>query len=262
MKTILFFLVAWAVAMGPVTAQNETPAAGSGVVQKSPAGPESGQSSAAQKNGPQGPTTPAARNDWEETVAQVREVGQRMGPRVKLVFDGDSITRGWTVVGKAVWEERFEKLGAFDFAIGGDKTQNVLWRLEHGQVDGLQPRMVVLLIGTNNTPRYSAEEVAAGIKAVVAEYRKRLPNAVILVQGIFPRGKKADDPLRAKIKAVNAEIAKLADGDKVLYVDFGDKFLQPDGTISPEIMPDFLHLSPKGYEIWADAIAPFLKGKS
>jgi lysophospholipase L1-like esterase len=100
------------------------------------------------------------------------------------------------------------------------------------------------------------EEIAAGIKAILNEYRRLCPDAVILLQGIFPRTAEASHPLRARIKEINKMIAGYADGKKVLFLDFGDKFLQPDGTLSAEIMPDFLHPNGTGYRIWADAIQP------
>ena len=115
------------------------------------------------------------------------------------------------------------------------------------------------MIGTNNLSTNSNEQIVGGVKAVVAEYQKRCPKAAILLQGIFPRSEKPTDPLRARIKAINASLAKLGDDKKVIFLDFGDKFLAPDGTLTKEIMPDGLHPSEKGYYIWADAIAPILQ---
>ncbi len=213
----------------------------------------------AQETTARGPTIPEARNDWETSAAQLSEVAHRMGAKLHLIFDGDSITQGWQRSGMAVWTERYGKLGAFDFALGGDRTQHILWRLEHGQVEGFNPKLIVLLIGTNNLGRGNTpEETAEGIAAVVAQYRKRCPEATVLLQGIFPRAAKANDPMREKIRVVNEKIAKLADGEKVIFLDFGNVFLNPDGSISPEVMPDFLHLSAKGYELWADAIQPVI----
>lgn len=177
---------------------------------------------------------------------------------IELVFDGDSITDGWQGRGKEVWAKNFADRRAFDFGISGDRTQHVLWRLDKGQVDGLDPKLVAIMIGTNNLGSHSAEQIAEGITAVVKEYQKRCPNAVILLQGVFPRAQSPQDPARAKIKDINQRISALGDGQKVIYVDFGDKFLEPDGTMSAEIMPDFLHPSAKGYEIWAEAIKPIV----
>lgn len=201
---------------------------------------------------------PAPRQEWVQRVAGMFDAGHKQAGAIRLVFDGDSITDRWLGVAPKIWQERYAKLGAFDFGVSGDRTEQVLWRLAQGQVDGIQPKLVVLMIGTNNLGANSAEEIAAGVTAIVKEYEKRCPKAVILLQAIFPRGQSAADPLRAKIKAVNAIIAQLQDGKKVVYIDFGDKFLEKDGTLSKEIMPDFLHPSEKGYQIWAEAIQPVI----
>lgn len=185
---------------------------------------------------------------------------------VNVLFLGDSITDAWrrdgNMGGKKVWDEHFAPLGAANFGIGGDRTQHVLWRIQNGELEGLRPKVVVLLIGTNNTGfeadgvtrRNQPADVIAGVAAVVEALRARAPESKILLLAIFPRGEHPDHPQRQQINQINPELAKLADGKTVQYLDIGDKFLAPDGTIPKEIMPDFLHLSAKGYEIWADAI--------
>lgn len=192
----------------------------------------------------------------KERFKTYMEARAKVTQPITVIFDGDSITDGWQGGGRKIWDKTFASRGAFDFGISGDKTQHVLWRLSQGQVEGLDPKLVLIMIGTNNLGSNTAEEIAEGVGAVVAEYRKRLPNAVIVVQGIFPRGQSPADPSRATIKKINEMIAKLGDGKKVVYVDFGDKFLAADGTLPAEVMPDFLHPSEKGYEIWAEAITP------
>jgi lysophospholipase L1-like esterase len=206
-------------------------------------------------------TVPAPRLEWEQRVQANLDRARKAAGQVDWVLDGDSITDFWQDPrrGAGVFAEHFGKLRTIDLAIAGDRTQNVLWRLGQGQVDGLQPKLITLMIGTNNLGSNSVQEVADGVAAIVADYRKRCPDAVILLQAIFPRGASATDPARAKIKAINAIIARLADGKNVIYTDFGDKFLEPDGSLSREIMPDFLHPSAKGYEIWAAAIKPFVE---
>ena len=179
-------------------------------------------------------------------------------PSVDLIFDGDSITAGWKGGGGGVWGHHYTKLNAFDFGNSGDTTNGVLWQVQNGQVDGLHPKLIVLLIGTNNLSHSSEQQLAQGIKAVVEEYQKHCPDAAILLQGIFPRGEKPTEPVRAKIKSINEIISKYADGKKVIFLNFGDKLLEPDGSISKEIMPDFVHPSAKGYQIWADAIQPVI----
>jgi lysophospholipase L1-like esterase len=176
---------------------------------------------------------------------------------VNLLFLGDSITAGWAGNGKDVWERFYGPRHAANFGIGGDRTQHVLWRIENGEVEGIKPRVAVLMIGTNNVSSNSAEEIADGIKAIVRRLHEKLPETKLLLLAVFPRGEKPN-PGRDKINEVNEKIASLNDGKKVTYLDIGKQFLNDDGTISKEIMPDYLHLSPKGYTIWADAIEPTL----
>jgi lysophospholipase L1-like esterase len=174
---------------------------------------------------------------------------------VDVVFLGDSITDGWRGKGGAtIWKERFDPLKAVNFGIGGDRTQHVLWRIQNGELDGIKPKAAVLMIGTNNMAANSVEEIADGVKAIVQEIQKRQPQTKVLLLGIFPRSPKVSDKVRDKIKEVNKIVAKLDDGKQVHYLDIGAKFLDADGELKKEIMPDFLHLSQKGYEIWADAI--------
>ncbi|MEI6278781.1 MAG: GDSL-type esterase/lipase family protein [Verrucomicrobiae bacterium] len=203
-------------------------------------------------------TYPAPRVEWLVRVNNNNEKARGNAGAIQLVFDGDSITDGWQGGGLAIWNVRYAGLQAFDFGISGDRTQHVLWRLSQGQVDGIHPKLIAIMIGTNNLGANSPGEIADGVKAIVADYQKRCPEAVVLLQAIFPRGELPTDPNRGKIKAVNEIISKLGDGKKVVYIDFGDKFLNPDGTMSREIMPDFLHPSAKGYQIWADAIQPVI----
>ena len=197
---------------------------------------------------------PVGRNDW--LMHFLHNVDRTKQGPVDLLFDGDSITDFWQGSGKEVWAKNYGQLHAADDGISGDRTEQVLWRLDHGQVAGLHPKLIALMIGTNNTGNCTDVQIAEGIAAIVHEYQKLCPEAVILLQAVFPRSEKPTNPIRAKIKSINEIISKLGDGKKVIYVDFGDKFLQPDGTLTKDIMPDFLHPNAKGYEIWADAIRP------
>jgi lysophospholipase L1-like esterase len=186
----------------------------------------------------------------------------------QLVFLGDSITHGWDGKGKAVWEKHWAPLKAANFGIGGDRTEHVLWRLGHGNFDGLKPKAIVLMIGTNNTGHQgrpqkeldgavyqcTAEQTAEGIKSILGQLRKKCPDAKILVLGIFPRGANKDDKFRQQNEATNAIVKGFADGQKVFFLDIGAKFLEADGTLSKAIMPDLLHPNEKGYQIWTDAI--------
>jgi lysophospholipase L1-like esterase len=191
----------------------------------------------------------------------------------QLVFLGDSITHGWETKGKAVWDKYWAPLQAANFGIGGDRTEHVLWRMEHGNFDGLHPKEVVIMIGTNNTGHQgrpqkelndavyecSAEQTAEGVKAIVNQLKSKFPKTKILLLAIFPRGATPDDKFRKQNEATNAIIKNLADNKTVFFMDIGPKFLQPDGTLSKDIMPDLLHPNEKGYEIWAQAIEPKVK---
>lgn len=179
--------------------------------------------------------------------------------KVDLLFLGDSITEGWG--NNAVWQKNYTPLNAANFGIGGDVTQNVLWRITTGgEIEGLNPKAAVLMIGTNNFGLHGDKEdaVVKGVTTLVQTLRTKLPNTKILLLAIFPRDQKADSPTRKKIKAVNDEIAKLDDGKTIRYLDIGPKLANADGSLDKAVMPDFLHLSVKGYEIWAEAMAPLL----
>jgi lysophospholipase L1-like esterase len=175
----------------------------------------------------------------------------------QLLFIGDSITDAWSGPGKEAWDKHFAPRNAVNLGIGGDRTQHVLWRLENGNIDGVKPKAAVLMIGTNNSNGndHTAEEIADGIKAIVAKLRKELPETKVLLLAIFPRGEKPN-PQREKNAKASKLASEVADGKMVYYLDIGEKFLEPDSSLSKEIMPDRLHLSQKGYQIWAEAIEP------
>jgi lysophospholipase L1-like esterase len=194
--------------------------------------------------------------DWFADVQ--RKFDRYGGKPAAIVFDGDSITNRWEETGREQWKKFFEGRAA-EFGIEGDHVENLLWRLSKGQVDGINPKVVVIMIGTNNSGGDSAEQIAGGIKAVVAEYKKRCPWAHIILMGIFPRGETPADGGRQKVAAVNAIIKSLDDGRRVTFVDITPQLVEPDGTISKDMMPDSLHPTAKGYEIWAAAIQPIIK---
>jgi lysophospholipase L1-like esterase len=183
-----------------------------------------------------------------------------LGAKAQVVFIGDSITEGWENAGAPVWARNYKGLDGLVLGFGGDRTENVLWRLVHGEVDGIAPKVAVLMFGTNNTGHRQEDPAttAAGIKRNIDELRRRLPDTKILLLAIFPRGEKADDPLRVINQKVNAIIAGFADNQNVFFLDIGKEFLMADGTLSTDIMPDLLHPNEKGYEIWARAMAPQL----
>lgn len=201
-------------------------------------------------------TRAAPRNPWMQQHEKFNDIAKKGD--VDLVFLGDSITQGWrSNAGKAAWAANFASLKAANFGISGDGTQHVLWRVRNGNFDGIKPKAAVLMIGTNNTGYCTPEQIAEGVTEIVKEIHARSPSTQVLLLGIFPRGQKPTDPLRIKVGKVNEILAKLHDGKTVHYLDIGQKFLQPDGTITREMMHDFLHLSPTAYSIWAESI----KGK-
>ena len=184
---------------------------------------------------------------------------ERVKPgNAELIFIGDSITQGWEGSGKEVWERYYGERKAVNLGIGGDRTQHVLWRLENGEVKGIKPKAAVVMIGTNNLSANSPDEIVQGVTEIIKSLRDKLPTTKILLLAIFPRGAEPTNPSRDKIKAINAKIAKLADDKHVVYLDIASTFLKPDGTLTKEIMPDFLHLSSLGYRLEADAIEPTL----
>jgi lysophospholipase L1-like esterase len=178
--------------------------------------------------------------------------------RVDLLMIGDSITHGWENSGKTVWDEFYGKRHAFNIGFSGDRTEQVLWRLDHGAVDGISPKLAVIMIGTNNAGHRQdpAEQTAAGIKAIVASLQKKLPQTKILLLGIFPRGAEPSDKLRTLNVATNKIISGYADNERIFYLDISDRFLNEDGVLSKEVMPDLLHPREKGYRIWAEAMEP------
>jgi beta-glucosidase len=183
---------------------------------------------------------------------------------IDLLFMGDSITDFWRntgragvvnppSAGKAVFDKYYGGMKVANFGISGDTTQGVLYRLLDGEGQGFQPKAIMLMIGTNNAATCSTAEIAEGIGAIVMEMRKDFPNAKILLLGIFPRARPGD-AIRKTVLDVNPIIAKLHDGQHVFYLDIGAKFLDAEGNLPADIMPDLLHPSEKGYEIWAEAV--------
>lgn len=184
----------------------------------------------------------------------------REGP-IDLLFIGDSLTEHWLDDGKEAWGSAFGKWKPGNFGLSGDTTYGVLWRIDHGALDGLHPRVVVLMIGTNDlSVGETAETTAANIEKVVRKIKQKLPDTTILLLGILPRGRAAD-PVRDSLVQVNSIIAKLDNGKDVLFLDIGKQFLSDRNEVTAEIMPDSLHLSSKGYQIWADALKTVLSKK-
>jgi lysophospholipase L1-like esterase len=222
------------------------------------------------QRGPAGPPSPA-------NVPRPRDDARHQGfleiakaGNIDLLFVGDSITDWFAnprgnnpATGRKVWDATFGTMKPANFGIAGDTTQGVLWRMQNGELEGFKAKLIVLMLGTNNINRNPVDEIVDGDRLIVEEFKKRQPQAKVLVLGVFPRSNmRAPDQtpaLRATIQEINSKLAKSADNKRVFFMDIGDKFLTADGTLTTEIMPDGLHPSEKGYQIWADAILPRVK---
>ena len=195
--------------------------------------------------------------------SKLDEIGKlkQAGLRSDLVFIGDSITHGWEDAGRKVWDEHFAPRHALDLGFGGDHTENVLWRLQHGELDGIDPKVAVLMIGTNNTGdrQEDPRTTAAGIRHLLDELRQRLPQTRVLLLAIFPRDPQAHSPLRLLNDRINGLISGFADGEQVVFLNINETLMGPQGELSADILPDWLHLSEQGYGLWARAIEPTLK---
>ncbi len=210
---------------------------------------------AAEANQDHAAVTPVPRDGkgWQERHATINERLKQTD--TQLVFIGDSITQGWEGRGKDAWAKFYGPRKAVNMGIGGDRTQHVLWRLDHGNFDLVKPKLAVVMIGTNNSngKDNTAEEIGDGIVAIAKRLRTKQPQMKVLILATFPRGEKPN--AQREKNAKSSEIAsKLADGEMIHYLDIGAKFLEADGTLSREIMPDLLHLNEKSYTIWAEAI--------
>jgi len=211
--------------------------------------------------------------DWYERHKDVLAAKAQMNPQVVMI--GDSITHFWAgpprahrISGPQSWERLFDGLPALNLGFGWDRTQNVLWRLAHGEFDGLHPATVVLNIGTNNlTGTVNARantpaEVVEGILAIHDVVRTKSPGSRIIVMGVFPRGFSSSGALRLVIAQVNQLLAKaLAGKPDTSFLDIGDKLLAPDGTLTKEMMNDGTHPTEAGYKVWAAALVNAGVGK-
>jgi hypothetical protein len=222
-------------------------------------------------DGPRPPSTvvPVTQNrdwrtyDWARRHAACVALLRERQPEIVLI--GDSITHFWggdpadgRRTGVAVWDRFFAGRRVVNLGYGWDRTENVLWRLTHGEFTGIQPKVAIVMIGTNNINLNTPDEIAAGVEAITAEILRRSPSTRILLLGLFPRGAKPD-ATRAKVAAVNERLAHLDGSPGITYLDLGSRFLAGDGSISKEIMYDFLHPSAAGYALWAEAMGPTLE---
>lgn len=207
------------------------------------------------------PAPKMSRENDGSVDARFKELHEKNVARVKqgnadLLFIGDSITEDFGNVGKEVWDKFYSKRNAVNLGVSSDQTQNALWRLQNGELDGpIKPKVAVIMIGTNNIRAHSANEIASGINEIVKTVRTKLPETKILLLAIFPRNLPGDNKERkARITATNELIKKLDDGKMIYCLDIGPKFLDKNGELTKEVMPDLAHPSKVGYQIWAEAI--------
>lgn len=180
-------------------------------------------------------------------------------PGVQLLLIGDSITHGWEISGKAVWEKHFADIPMLNLGFSADRTEHVLWRFEHGELEGLSPKLAVVMIGTNNTGHLMDPPAAieAGVAAILDELDTRLPETTVLLLAIFPRGEEANDPMRLNNGEANRLLEALAAERGVQFADINPAFLADDGALPLDVMPDLLHPNEAGYEIWAQQLKPW-----
>jgi beta-glucosidase len=207
-------------------------------------------------------TTPAHRLGegwWKQRHEKCVELTKKGG--YDLIFIGDSITQGWEGGGKPVWEKYYANRKAANFGFSGDRTEHVLWRMANGEIIGLQPKVAVIMIGTNNIGHKSSgpTDTAEGVRQIVGKLRTAMPNTKILLLGIFPRGATAQDQMRMDVAKATAEFQTLADKEHVFFEDYGRVFMSSQGVMWKNVMPDLLHPNTQGYEYWARVMEPTLK---
>jgi len=197
--------------------------------------------------------------DWWEP--RHNQIAQRLlEGNVDLLFLGDSITHGWESTGKAVWDQYYASRNALNMGCGWDRTQHLLWRLDHVDLSKVSPKLAVVLIGTNNSggDGNTPQEIADGIVAVCQRLRSRLPEMQILLLAIFPRDHEPS-PQRARCQAASRLASAVADNETIFFLDLADVFLDEHGMLPAELMPDFLHPNEQGYRVWAAAMEPMIK---
>lgn len=196
---------------------------------------------------------------WWAARHQGRLARIRQGD-VDLLLIGDSITQGWESEGRHIWDIYYGRRHAVNLGFNGDRTEHVLWRLDHGEIEGITPKLAVVMIGTNNTSAGDDPlETAAGIQAILTTLRTNLPGSKILLLGVFPRNGSADDPLRRLNVALNDRIRVFSDNQQVFFLDLSRLFLDGQGRLSQDLMPDSLHLSERGYQVWAEGMEDVMR---
>jgi lysophospholipase L1-like esterase len=191
---------------------------------------------------------------WYEPRLQAIDERLKQGD-ADMLFIGDSITNGWDGEGKGVWDKYYAPRKAVNMGFGWDRTQHVLWRIDHSDFSNVHPKLAVLMIGTNNSngSDNTAEEISDGIITICKRLRTKLPETKILLLAIFPRNAKPNAQ-REKNAQASLLASRIADDKTIYYLDINKELLKPDGSLSQDVMPDYLHPNKAGYEIWAKAM--------
>jgi lysophospholipase L1-like esterase len=207
----------------------------------------------------------APRTDANSLKAHEQLLAKTKAGKIDVYVEGDSIARRWGATDYPQflehWKQTFHGWNVADFGWGADTTQNIIWRLQNGELDGVNPKVIVLLAGTNNIGQRvpddaKIEEVTKGLKRIIEIFREKVPAATIIVTAIFPRN---DNPAVVPgIYRINANLAKMADGKKIRYLDVNAKLADKDGLLVEGMMGDKLHPTLKGYQVWADGLIPIL----
>jgi lysophospholipase L1-like esterase len=229
------------------------------------AGSETNSAAATPRRVGGGADQPSPRRDKNSQIAHEQLVEKAKKGGIDIYFEGDSITRRWGTsdaqwkANLANWTSNFFGWNAADFGWGADLTQNILWRLQNGELDGVNPKIIVLLAGINNVGTVpggdeKVENITRGLQAIVKVCQEKAPNAVIILTGLFPRNDNM--AVIPEINKINDNLAKMADGKKIRYINVNDKLADENGKLFPGMTIDRLHPTPKGYQIWADALKP------
>ena len=198
---------------------------------------------------------------WQQRHQQKLDEKAAFQHDVELLFLGDSITHAWEVEGDKYWQQHFAHRHAFNLGFAGDRTEHLLWRIQNGEIDGLSPKWVILLIGTNNAGHRldEPEDIAAGVQLILAELKQRLPQSKILLMAIFPRSRNTHKPMRQRVDASNQFMQPFADQTQVYWLNINSQFLTADGVLVESVMPDLLHLDSSQYAVWGKAMLCFIE---
>jgi lysophospholipase L1-like esterase len=193
---------------------------------------------------------------WQQRHQQKLNECHTLGNKLDIIFMGDSITHAWEVEGEAAWQHYYAHQKTLNLGYAGDRTEHLLWRIQNGEINGLCPKLLVLLIGTNNAGHRldTPEEIAAGVKIILEELKQRLPKTKLVLMAIFPRSRNNKKPMRKRVNLSNQLIRQFADNKQIFWLDINHYFLTKEDVLLESTMPDLLHPNAAQYWIWAEQI--------